>query len=1383
MSPKSFFLLLVLFLHHTHFFGQSINYTTMPSWVKVEQLPLSLQSVETKRKMELVYVENQTNFILDESYYRFVYKLSNISQHDSYVTCSDTFHPSDDSLKIVRIAIIRNNKRIDVTHSLKTQIRYQKELIRKQFYYATQKLTFFFDEIENGDLIVFEIIKENLRSDIKSLAIPEYKFIRGIPNVVRIISDKPLLHVEINDLPLPQSSKTQWGHELFWNVKPNKLPKKKRSDRFLTVPKWYYSQPLMSATPFHNIQELKEWKLPFYQVDSLGLQIVEEKQKTLTAKCNSKEEMIAEIINYIQDSIKYLEYGLYNPYSPSRVISDGYGDCKSKSLLGVKLLHSIGVNAWPISVNSNGYEYQFESLVSPQNYNHCVIQFVHQHDTITVDPTMSHQTDIIGEYELPAFQKGLRMIKNSPTEVWIPDQGTATLKVFDSYDFESTFKRKVIFEGHEASRMRKHIYFEGKKSLYNIFDEVSWKKYTYPYFLDLGVEYHDSWNIQGDIHVVDKNSITENQIEITLEYELEEDGKLEMPKFDLKHFNVALNLAQFENEITQPVMIEKVDVFHQLVLKSPYIKKKHSDDIEFQKIDTVTDFCTYKADASLSGGSLILSQALKTVATLKPQQYTDFLSFVKTIEEKREKLAKIPTQFNDYIPQNLADSPEKLRRDYILSILLLIITLFFSSIALIDLFKKIKKKIKLRKARNAAVIIFFIFFSNMNYAQDLTRHPLPDWVAVYHEEHQEQIGEGIIQIRKEVQINNISKETFYQDIYSVNTPFRSGNYRFHLAYNPIRQDIFIHKIEIQRKNKKIDLLKKHIRLVTVKEYKESTTLKESKLLHLWNDDFMVGDIITISYLTSYKESYKPSFTDYQFKADKEGSKCRYIFRIMYSKEDRLNYQVLRHFNQPKTKNDVQVLEWDQLFKVEKLTDEIQDYMPTWYSRYPSLFVYSTQSIQELTNNILVNLNETSSRFSNRELDSLISSIVTKECQSLEDTITQLCDFVKLKILLQQNTLDDIQWSPQKALQLGYASYFTKTKLMKAFLQHLNIAHEEFLVKEHGLDPEFKSVLSRHLFTHNILRYQISGQECYFDPIIKSLEPKVTLRERVNYKYGLNLTNTNQSNELQKLSPNEKNLLIFKDTVQTNGVIHRKLIAKGWVATYIRKVHYNPDTNLKDFINNVNNLDVSKKKLHLSLWDVHVDSLSFLESKGNQVEVDYYGQLEEKRVFDNYTYLKNVVPLKLIKELFYFVDLETVEMYDFPKLNFEHSITIHDTLLKKETFPVFHIATKNFLFERKLSFTDQLATIHHHFVSHIDYYNKSVDDEYFTDNLSDLGNYNYFTLKEFLKTPYNHSNRVPKRRAFEYFIYSLIIIPLYGVLVSVKWMKKRRKRALSAKSNR
>jgi hypothetical protein len=121
--------------------------------------------------------------------------------------------------------------------------------------------------------------------------------------------------------------------------------------------------------------------------DSLLQPTSEIKGKTaeLVADCNSDEEKISKISEFVRDNCRYVAVDVEGhriiPNSPERVLKNQYGDCKDLSGLLISMLRAANISAYPVLVKTKSAGKFIERFPAVSQINHVVTAIALKHIT------------------------------------------------------------------------------------------------------------------------------------------------------------------------------------------------------------------------------------------------------------------------------------------------------------------------------------------------------------------------------------------------------------------------------------------------------------------------------------------------------------------------------------------------------------------------------------------------------------------------------------------------------------------------------------------------------------------------------------------------------------------------------------------------------------------------------------------------------------------------------------------------------------------------------------------------------------------------------------------------------------------------------------------
>lgn len=162
----------------------------------------------------------------------------------------------------------------------------------------------------------------------------------------------------LSDADLPPPVKEAQGPDSVWLWDIRQVNNYNQAYAFKglhesSIPSWYQLVKSITVSDLVEPSVLYELSRQNYQLDRLpSTQVIRFTEELLNG-LSTKEEKVQQIFSFLQEDIYYLTNRYITPFQPEEVLDTRMGDCKAKSLLGVKMLASIGINAW----RSSGFQF------------------------------------------------------------------------------------------------------------------------------------------------------------------------------------------------------------------------------------------------------------------------------------------------------------------------------------------------------------------------------------------------------------------------------------------------------------------------------------------------------------------------------------------------------------------------------------------------------------------------------------------------------------------------------------------------------------------------------------------------------------------------------------------------------------------------------------------------------------------------------------------------------------------------------------------------------------------------------------------------------------------------------------------------------------------
>ena len=229
------------------------------------------------------------------------------------------------------------------------------------------------------------------------------------------------------------------------------------------LPVWCDPAPWVQLTEFKTWAEVNQWALALFQNNS---QLSPELAQKIGAwrQLPTQEQQVLAALRFVQDEVRYfgIEIGVSadKPADPAAVFARRFGDCKDKSLLFVTLLRTLGIEAYPVLVNTQARQTVGDRLPAADLFDHCIAVVRFEGQTWWLDPTAGYQRGPLAMHYLPPYGYGLVISPQTTGLVAIPQTTglprTTTTEYFHlgGKSGVSSLKVVTVAEGRDADVLR-----------------------------------------------------------------------------------------------------------------------------------------------------------------------------------------------------------------------------------------------------------------------------------------------------------------------------------------------------------------------------------------------------------------------------------------------------------------------------------------------------------------------------------------------------------------------------------------------------------------------------------------------------------------------------------------------------------------------------------------------------------------------------------------------------------------------------------------------------------------------------------------------------------------------------------------------------------------
>ena len=344
-------------------------------------------------------------------YYHSAVRIENEAGLERNSTLTVTYDPAYQTLAYHQVQVIRNGKVIDHLDLSKFKdIQREKEL-EYAIYDGRRTSVYFFEDLRVGDVVELGFTLYGMNPALQGLHSNYFSLEFSVPvaeDHIRVVSAIPELYFRTygTDSVIPEQQQTAFGSEYI--VHQRNLAPVAHDDE---TPAWHTDYGSIHFSSTRQWQDVARWGAelyaPFLKPDAETGQLAE----SLTRNLPTLQEKATALLRFVQSEIRYMGIELgsssFIPHPTTEILQRRFGDCKDKTLLLIALLKAIGIEAYPMLVNTDRTAFVREAMPGATQFNHVITQLTLDGQTYWVDPTITMEKGLINSDEAAYYRYGL----------------------------------------------------------------------------------------------------------------------------------------------------------------------------------------------------------------------------------------------------------------------------------------------------------------------------------------------------------------------------------------------------------------------------------------------------------------------------------------------------------------------------------------------------------------------------------------------------------------------------------------------------------------------------------------------------------------------------------------------------------------------------------------------------------------------------------------------------------------------------------------------------------------------------------------------------------------------------------------------------------------
>ncbi|BDD06783.1 DUF3857 domain-containing protein [Aureibacter tunicatorum] len=472
------------------FLGVSFNsFSNKPNWAIETSYAKPLTASEQQNFGDVYYllINSQYNISLSEYYFKSVLHIISEQGVQNYSRIDLEYDPSYQEIEWLEVSVIRNGKKLnkldsDLIISLDVENQAERHLYNKS---KTQSINL--KDIRKGDVLIYSYLRKGDNPILKDKfnTKGQFNYSERIGKISRSIiykNDRKFNTNYINPIKELQYSKTESNGYVIEKWEAENISPVYYEDG---TPSWHNVNTAIEISEDNDWGDVRLWAFDLFDQEIDQKRVSAELQKIIKDG-QTENEKITAIIRFVQDDIRYLgfEDGIhaYLPHNPAEILDQRFGDCKDKSLLLVTMLKAIGVEAYPVLVNTIALKGLINKLPSRRAFNHCIVQ-IKNNGTFWIDPTLKLQGGDYRSMFWPNYEYGL-VINSDDTKLTEISPNTNSSITTNEYltvgkpEESSEFKIETLYYGEAADTQRNYIQSTSKSKMTQNYNDFYASKFN-----------------------------------------------------------------------------------------------------------------------------------------------------------------------------------------------------------------------------------------------------------------------------------------------------------------------------------------------------------------------------------------------------------------------------------------------------------------------------------------------------------------------------------------------------------------------------------------------------------------------------------------------------------------------------------------------------------------------------------------------------------------------------------------------------------------------------------------------------------------------------------------------------------------------------------------
>ncbi|OLY90931.1 Transglutaminase-like superfamily protein [Cnuella takakiae] len=412
----------------------------LPKWITLNETAVAPDSLLAEAEDGVLYLayEKQVNPAANTTFYKAAIQMRTQEGVEANSEITVNFDPSYQKLIWHHIVIRRGNSRINQLQVSRQKLMQQESDRAKHLYDGSLSAVQILADVRKGDIVEYAYSLAGRNPILGNLYTGTFDLQFSIPVAwlyykIVVPPHRQVQFVNRGNLQAPTFNKQEGMAVYEWKA-ANLMPLRTNNN----IPYWYDPYPVTMISEYKNWEQVVDWALPLYAVSTSATDNVSKLATTIKKQHTSDLDRLLAALRFVQDEVRYMGFemgeGSYRPHTPQQVLENRYGDCKDKVFLLCRLLHDLGIAAYPVLVNSGKGKVLNQMLPAPTVFDHVVITAQVNGKTYYFDPTISNQRGAVDDIYFPDYGYGLIVRAGTKQLSALPRQKPAKVEIVETFE-------------------------------------------------------------------------------------------------------------------------------------------------------------------------------------------------------------------------------------------------------------------------------------------------------------------------------------------------------------------------------------------------------------------------------------------------------------------------------------------------------------------------------------------------------------------------------------------------------------------------------------------------------------------------------------------------------------------------------------------------------------------------------------------------------------------------------------------------------------------------------------------------------------------------------------------------------------------------------------